>query len=67
MSGRIYLEGVIPLMNPLTGGVDCGAREVIYTPGENGVREIALPEIIREAVTPFEPEAENPSGNVPAE
>ena len=67
MNGRIRLDGGIPLLNPLTGGVDCAAREVSYAPGENGVREIALPEVLRELITPFEAETENPSRNVPAE
>ncbi len=67
MNGRIHLDGGIPLMNPVTGGVDCEAREVIYSSGENGVREIALPEAVREVITPFTPETENPSRNVPAE
>ena len=54
-------------MNPVTGGVDCEAREVIYDRGDGSVREIALPEVIREVITPFEPTVEDPSRNVPAE
>ena len=67
MSRRIHLDGALPVMNPVTGGVDCEAREVIYDRGDGSVREIALPDVIREVITPFEPTVEDPSRNVPAE
>ena len=59
----------IPVIEPVTGGVDCGPKECIYSSGDNEVKEIQepLPFLGEQfGVPPLFNGIENPSANVAA-
>ena len=63
-----YSAETVTLLDPVTGGVDCGPRTVIYDPGDGTVRVIPDPlgVLTEEGIHPFLPEIMDPSANVAA-
>ena len=59
----------IPVLDPVTGGVNCGPRGLIYDSGDGEVRMIPDPLGILSDndISPFFPEMKNPSANVPGQ
>lgn len=59
----------IPVLNPVTGGMDCEPRGLIYDSGDGTVRMIPDPLGILSDndISPFFPEMKNPSANVPGQ
>ena len=56
----------VPVLDPVTGGVDADPRELTYDPGDGEPKLIQLPSVFQMAVEPSFAEIENPSANVPA-
>ena len=63
-----YSRERIPVLQPLTGGVDCEPVQLVYDSGDGEVRMIPDPlgVLSMEGIEPFFPEVKNPSANVPA-
>lgn len=59
----------IPVLDPVTGGMDCDPRGLIYDSGDGSVRMIPDPlgVLSDNDISPFFPEMKNPSANVPGQ
>lgn len=59
----------IPVLDPVTGGMDCEPLELIYDSGDGTVRMIPDPLGILSDndISPYFPELKNPSANVPGQ
>ena len=62
-----WSDAHIPVLDPVTGGMDCEPRGLIYDSGDGTVRMIPDPlgVLSDNDISPFFPEVKNPSANVP--